>query len=202
HPAQISDAKAAVRFLRAYAPRFLLDSARVAAWGGSAGGYLAAMLATTADVASLDDPSLGHQEQPSRVQALVAFYPLVDFTTLDAQMAARRCGLFDGVEWGSPGSAVSRLLGFTVADDAVRATAASPLAYLGPDDPPTLIVHGAIDCTVPVDQAWQLYEAVDAVLADDQVRLRVLPDAGHGGPEFDTADVAGEVARFLAQHMR
>ena len=44
-PAPIQDVKAAIRFLRANAGKLEIDSARVAAWGNSAGGYLAVMAA-------------------------------------------------------------------------------------------------------------------------------------------------------------
>ncbi|HEX6373056.1 MAG TPA: alpha/beta hydrolase [Longimicrobium sp.] len=202
HPAQVSDAKAAVRYLRAHADALLLDSGRVAAWGGSAGGYLAAMLATTADVPALDDPSLGNAGQSARVQALIAYYPLVDFTTLDAHMQSRGCGFFDGVAWSAAGSSASRMLGFTVADHPDSAAAASPLAYVTPDDPPTFVLHGAADCTVPLPQGLQLYEAMSAVLDPGRVKLRVIPDAGHGAPQFDMPDVAADVAAFLSTHLR
>ena len=43
-PALIMDAKAAVRWIRANAAQYGFDPTCVAAWGGSAGGYLALML--------------------------------------------------------------------------------------------------------------------------------------------------------------
>ncbi len=49
-PAQIEDCKAAVRWLRANASRYGYDPDRVASFGGSAGGHLAAMLGTAGDV--------------------------------------------------------------------------------------------------------------------------------------------------------
>lgn len=47
-PMAISDAKMAVRYLRAHAPALRLDAARFAGWGNSAGGYLVTMLAVSA----------------------------------------------------------------------------------------------------------------------------------------------------------
>src|SRR5690349_16859596 len=44
-PAQLQDAKAAIRFLRAHAGRYHLDPARAVVWGASAGGQLAALVA-------------------------------------------------------------------------------------------------------------------------------------------------------------
>jgi acetyl esterase/lipase len=48
-PDAIADAKAAVHFLRRHAAQLHVDGTRIAAWGNSAGGYLVAMLAVTAD---------------------------------------------------------------------------------------------------------------------------------------------------------
>lgn len=46
-PAQIQDAKAAVRWLRANAAKYKLDPQRFASFGASAGGNLAALLGTS-----------------------------------------------------------------------------------------------------------------------------------------------------------
>ena len=52
-PAQLHDAKAAVRWLRARAGELGIDPDRIAAWGESAGGHLAELLGLTGD-----DPAL------------------------------------------------------------------------------------------------------------------------------------------------
>ena len=39
-PALVQDVKAAMRWIRAHAQRYLLDPNKIAAWGGSAGAYL------------------------------------------------------------------------------------------------------------------------------------------------------------------
>jgi acetyl esterase/lipase len=49
-PAQIHDVKTAVRWIRANAEKFKLNPAKIAAWGGSAGGHLSALLGTSGDV--------------------------------------------------------------------------------------------------------------------------------------------------------
>ena len=56
---------------------------------------------------------------------------------------------------------------------------------------PTLVVHGALDRVIPVDNARLLAERIPGA------RLRVLPDAGHlYPPRSREADRA--IARFLA----
>ncbi len=58
-PAQAHDAKAAVRWLRAHASEYGVDPDRVGVWGHSAGGHLAALLGTSADVVELEGDQAG-----------------------------------------------------------------------------------------------------------------------------------------------
>jgi acetyl esterase/lipase len=88
-PAQVHDVKAAVRWIRANAQRYHLDPDKIAAWGSSAGGYLASMLGTSAGVQELEGLSLGNPEQPSHVQAVVAWFGPTDFLKMDEQLAER-----------------------------------------------------------------------------------------------------------------
>jgi acetyl esterase/lipase len=75
----LRDAKAAIRFLRANASTYNLDGSRIAAWGNSAGGYLAAMLGTTGDQATdFDDPALGNADVSSAVQAVIVWFGAED----------------------------------------------------------------------------------------------------------------------------
>ena len=46
-PAAIQDVKSSIRFLRAHATEYGIDPSRAIVWGGSAGGHLAALAATT-----------------------------------------------------------------------------------------------------------------------------------------------------------
>ena len=70
YPAAVHDLKAAVRWLRANAAVYGIDTTKIAALGCSAGGQLAALLGTGGDVATLEGRG-GHPAQSSRVQAVV-----------------------------------------------------------------------------------------------------------------------------------
>ncbi|HEV3142992.1 MAG TPA: alpha/beta hydrolase, partial [Gemmataceae bacterium] len=78
-PAQIEDCKAAVRFLRANAKKYHLDSDHVGVIGASAGGHLVALLGTTGDVKELEGDGL-NKEFSSRVQAVVDVFGPADLT--------------------------------------------------------------------------------------------------------------------------
>ena len=78
-PAQIYDVKAAVRWIRANAKQYKFNPDKIAAWGGSAGGTLTALVGTSGDVKELEDLSLGNPTQSSRVQAVVDWFGQTDF---------------------------------------------------------------------------------------------------------------------------
>ena len=69
-PANIHDCHAAVRYLRANAKKYKLDPDRIGVVGGSAGGHLAGLLATTSTVKTLHGNG-GNKKFSSRVQAVV-----------------------------------------------------------------------------------------------------------------------------------
>lgn len=184
-PAQIQDVKAAIRWLRAHAGEYHLDPARFAAWGSSAGGHLVALLGTAGDVRAFDVGA--HLDRSSRVQAVVDYYGPSDFARFvetPGYAAHRR-----------PDSPEAKLLGGAVVDNPAKAAAASPVTYVTQDDPPFLIVHGANDPTVPVNQS----ESLHALLLKTGVTstLHVLPGAKHGGPEFTSPEAVDRVSRFL-----
>ena len=87
-PAAVNDARAAVRFLKANADAYDLDANRIAVWGASAGGNLAAMVGTTASVTALDGDDQEHLDVDASVQAVVNWFGPMDFLAMDAQFAA------------------------------------------------------------------------------------------------------------------
>ncbi|MBM3855948.1 MAG: alpha/beta hydrolase, partial [Verrucomicrobia bacterium] len=78
-PAPIVDCKAAVRWVRANAARYGIDPERIGATGGSAGGHLTAMLATSHKVKELEGDG-GNAGLSSRVQAAVAMATPAEMT--------------------------------------------------------------------------------------------------------------------------
>ena len=91
YPAQINDAKAAVRFLRANAAKYNLNPDKFGAWGASAGGSLVSLLGTTCGVAELEGADLGNADQSSCVQAVVDWFGPIDFLKMDEQFAGTSC---------------------------------------------------------------------------------------------------------------
>jgi acetyl esterase/lipase len=141
-PAQLQDARAAIRFLKSNAGQYGLDATRVGLWGGSAGGHLTALAALSCGDSSLDaaPSALGSE----CVQSAVTWYGVFDF----APMLARSAGS------GSLNAAENALLRCTPATCAEQAVkAVSPASYIDANDPPFLLIHGETDAVVPVSQS-------------------------------------------------
>jgi acetyl esterase/lipase len=79
YPAAVLDLKAAIRWLRANAKTYRIDTAHVAVWGFSAGGQLATLVGTTAGEAALEDRTCSPAPS-SRVQAIVDVDGTLAFT--------------------------------------------------------------------------------------------------------------------------
>lgn len=127
----VTDAKSALRWVRRNASRLGIDPQRIAAGGGSAGGHLAAAIAT---VPGFDEP--GEDTKISVVpNALILFNPALVLAPIE--------GLeFDGFE--------TRVGAERMGTDP---RALSPAHHVKRGTPPTIIFHGRADTTVPFSTA-------------------------------------------------
>lgn len=132
-PAELDDVQAAVRWVRAHARDYQLNPARIGALGESAGGTLAALLATVGD---------GPLDRDARVAAAVSWSGPMDLVALASAPGS------------SPGTSLmgTSLVGCTV--DACRSKFedASPITHVDRTDAPLKLVSSA-DELVPLSQA-------------------------------------------------
>ncbi len=198
-PAAISDVKAAVRWLRAHAGRYGLDGSRVALWGDSAGGNLAALAGTAGDTAALRGPRPANAGQPDTVQAVVDWFGPISFLQTDSDF---RAAGFDRPSATGGSSFLSEYLGAPL--DAVpgKVRASDPITYLTPGDPPILIEHGTADATVPYPQSVRLARAYAKVAGEDAVTLNLLRGAGHVDPAFYSPGHLAEVLDWLDARLK
>jgi acetyl esterase/lipase len=152
----VADAKSAVRWVRANASRLGIDPARIAAGGGSAGGHLAAAIAT---VSGFDEPT--EDRRISAVpNALVLFNPAlvlapiagVDIKGFETRVGAERMGT-------DPRNL-------------------SPAHHVKRGTPPAIIFHGKADTTVPYSTAEAFTRAMQA--AGNRCELVGFEGMGHG----------------------
>jgi acetyl esterase/lipase len=176
-PAAIQDAKSAVRFLRANAAKYNLDSDKIAVFGQSAGGNIAAMLGTSGNIAELEGSDLGNSNFSSKVQAVIDWFGPTDFTQLDTQARVQGCSANDQTH-SAANSPESKYLGAAVATVPDLAKQANPITYISKETPAFLIQKGDQDCTIPVENTKMLADALSAAGLDVQYDL--LKNVGHG----------------------
>lgn len=214
-PAQLHDCKGAIRYLRAHASTYGIDPDRIAVWGSSAGGHLAALVATSGGLAALEGDVGGNLEQSSSVQVGATFFGPTDllFMAPDCDLQPLGCGS----DHDAPESAESKLLGVTAPGQGIGwlrdnldnpappfpelialATDANPVAHVDRADPPLYIAHGALDTVVPIHQSERLRDA--ATTSGVEHVFVVVPDAGHGSLGTEAGDAAGAwiLAKLLA----
>jgi acetyl esterase/lipase len=210
YTAAVADAKSAIRFLRAHAEQYGIDAAKVAVWGESAGGYLAAMLGATngrTEFETADNAGYG-----SEVQAVVDLFGPTDLGRMaedfdpDAQHEHLRPGTPLAAFVFGPGNEDKSL-----ADDPEAVADADPAHYVHAGTPPFLIVHGSADNLISPSQTLLLHTAL---LGHGVESTRyVLSDQGHGDiavlfgfPEaalpWSTVPFMGYITEFLGRHLR
>jgi len=179
-PALIHDVKASIRWVRANATKYGFNKERVAAWGSSAGGYLAAMLAVSGGVGELEDLSLGNPAESSRIFAAVDWYGPTDFLKMDEQ----HLELGQPVLANDPDSPESRLIGGALPLHPEKCKASSPITYIGPGSAPIYIQHGKKDDIVPYLQSVVFEERLRGEIGTEKVILEVVDNVGHADPLF------------------
>ncbi|SDI03529.1 alpha/beta hydrolase [Agrococcus jejuensis] len=173
-PAGIEDVTAALDWLRSpeTLATYAIDPERIGAFGGSAGGNLASLLATS---------GTGDWDAAGRVAAVVTMSAPLDLTGADVrddfverQLAYLGCDAFLGCD---------------------AAALASPATFADETDPPFLVVHGD-DEMIPLAQAERFVEALED--AGTPVQLAVVPSQHHSIGLLDEPDVRDAILAFLA----
>jgi acetyl esterase/lipase len=179
-PAQIQDVKATIRWMRANCERLGIDPAAIVIGGKSAGGHLALLAAGTRGF----DEFEGHSDHPtvsSEVAGVIGVAPVADLT-----------------EWARRPS-MAKLFGENPAAAVVKA--ASPIAHVNGDYPPTLLVHGTADTRVPHAMTMRMVQALEQ--AGVPVDLHLYAGQDHffdqEAPFCDA--IADAMAFFIARYV-
>jgi acetyl esterase/lipase len=178
------DCSRAVRHIKFHAQEYGIDAGRVGLWGGSAGGHLALLLGTRVvkgktvykDVTGafeLNTSSEPELETSSSVRAVAVYYPAG----------------YDLVSDRAAYPEIFKSLPALNVPDAVL-DELSIKKYLGPANPPVLIIYGDQDMPFIVGASKNIAAGLKKNNAD--VETMVLPGVGH---EFKGKDGSYENAR-------
>jgi len=178
-PAQINDIKGVVRFLRANALTYELDTTFIGITGDSSGGHLSAMMGTTNGVytftmgqktLNIEGNIGGNIAMSSRIDAVVDWYGPTDFQKMDS------CG--SRMHHDASDSPESTLIGGPIQENDGLCALANPITYVDNNDPPFLVLHGDADPLVPHCQSEFLHEALDSFEVENE--FITVPGGGHG----------------------
>ena len=153
-PAQIHDAKSAIRYLRANAKQYDIDPARIAVVGFSSGGNLALLLGLTV-------PADGLEGQDDNLQYSSSVQAVVNLS-----------GATDLVSWNKE-PYVSAYLGGSLQAKPEQYKRASPINYVKPGTTPVLTIHGDKDTAVSPDQALLLDARMKEVGAPHTLIIKI-----------------------------
>nr|WP_295106278.1 alpha/beta hydrolase [uncultured Caulobacter sp.] len=178
----LQDAQRAMRLIRARAASLGVDPAKVAALGFSAGGHVAARLATQFNrdtYAPVDEADT----LPTRPFATGLFYPVITGTLPYAH-----------------GGSLKELLGANPTDAQRQAISAE--IGVPADAPPTFITAAADDKTVPVENSVLMWQALRAKKIPVEMHLEEVGGHGFGlkTPNGQLAPWTGALDTFFKRH--
>jgi acetyl esterase/lipase len=190
YPAAVEDVQRAVRYIRHHAPAFAIDPNRIGGVGGSSGAHLIGLVAMRGASGPADDPDPVNR-QAATLQALVLRAGPSDLLQMKGQLSVATVVSF-----------MERLpMEQTLFRDA------SPVTHVSRAAPPTLLVHGDADDTVPYDQSVTFERA----LREAGVPARLLRvEGGAHGPDFGPPgkphprfpEVLAATVAWLDEHLR
>jgi acetyl esterase/lipase len=203
-PEIAEDMHRAVRFVRSRAEQYRFDPDRIGVTGASAGGHLSLLIATAG---AAGDPQASDpvDRLSSRVQAVAGFFPPTDFLNYgvpgfsllgdDATKGVRAPFDFQELEAGVRAFVL-------IVDQHKRLEIGrqlSPVYHVSADDPPTLIIHGDADTTVPLQQSKLIIEKLQE--ANVPCELIIKPGKAHGWPEIgqDVPTLADWFDKYLSK---
>ena len=184
-PAQIQDARAAVRFLRSNAQKYNIDPDRIAAAGLSAGGHLALLLGRADELDGWD--AGGNTGASSKVQCVVDF-----FGPTDLSLYAGSEALLDAY--------MVPVFGKACKTDPDVFKRASPITYASKSAPPVLILHGTFDFIVPIIHSEHLEKKLKD--AGAPVEFVTVRGEGHGWNGPVLGRTIDDAVKFLDAHLK
>ncbi len=189
-PTPVQDINDAVNYLHDNSSQYNLDVKQVGMMGRSAGGHLAALLATSNN----DGNSKFYLEGTApkyKVAVVVDFFGVSDFETLKGNSGR--------ADHDAPDAPEARLLGASPRVRPDLAKWASPVTYIDQDTPPFIMFHGSVDQVIPDSQSIWLKSKLDENGIANQ--LYIDEGARHGDPVFDSDKYVEKAVSFIKTYL-
>ena len=179
-PAAVEDVRAAILYIVQHAKEYNIDANKIVVMGGSAGGHLALMGGLLQNQNIFDGQ-----------------YKNVKNYTIAAIID--KYGITDVWDWAYGKNITSKSATNWLGDkakDSVFAKSVSPIYYVKKTSPPTFIVHGDADPTVPYQQSVALKNKFDEVGAKSE--FVTIPGGLHGKfTKEQNAELNKSIIKFL-----
>ncbi len=192
-PAQVKDAKTAMRFMKTHASTYHADADNMIIWGDSSGGHTSAMIGVSLNEESLDDEFKA--DNPLSVRAVIDYYGPTYISKMNEEPSV--------MDHRGPTTPEGMLLGgVNVLEHPDKVEPTVPMNYISSDRalPPFLIAHGDKDRLVPFGQSVMLYNAL--IEANKNVEFYKLKNADHGGAPFWSKGMLDTVETFIRSHLK
>lgn len=189
-PAQIQDCNAAIEYLYQHADAYNIDKSKIALVGFSAGGHLASLIGLSHNNAVKDFYADGTKANFS-IKCIVDFYGPSDLIAISGST---------DTAVNNNRSPVAILLGAMPTLRPDLAKKASPVTYIGKNDPPFFIVQGEKDESVPNSQSILLSSWLNINGVANE--LTVVPGAPHYGEMFDVESIRKDLFAFLGKYLK
>ncbi len=186
-PAALQDAKCAIRWIRSQAKNLNIDPERIVICGGSAGGHLSSMVATTAGIKEYEGEG-GWQEYKSHANLAIFLNGEFD--------------MWDLVEKGSLIDAMRDFIGRYSRDEPEKYDELSSVKRIHRGVPPTLLLHGTKDKCVSHEQSVAFLKQLKKVGVDGELELYEGKPHAWFNFEPDRTIVLERMEKFLVSRFR
>lgn len=179
-PAAVQDTRCALIYLIKNAAALHIDVNKIVIMGGSSGGHLALMGGLLENDHRFDNNCSGTEK--IKVAAIIDKY-----------------GITDVWDWGYGKRITSKSATNWLGDkkkDSLFARSVSPINYVKKTSPPTFIVHGDADPTVPYQQSVELHKKF--IAAGVKTEFITVPGGLHG--KFDkekNSEINAAIMKFI-----
>lgn len=173
-PAQENDIKAAVDFIAAHSGEFQVNKNKLVLLGASAGAHLALLQA--------------YKNTEPQIKAVIDFFGPTDLTTMYKH------------PWHPMIPHLLKMItGTTLSANPELYKEYSPVNFITPASPPTMILQGGVDYMVNPSQSQLLKNRLDESGVVN--KMIVYPNEGHGWYGKNLTDSFDKIVKFLNDHV-